>query len=611
VIRWLLSVALLSAKLGCATFAAEDFLWGDVALAREVYSQQAAENGGNTEDADVGLLPREVTRKKLFDGTNRAWGVEVRETLPKKESPSLEVMPSRLEAKLSSIIIPKIAFQNVPARHAVDTLVDLAEKFDMSGDETGPGVNIVLLDEPPEAVRINLVLRQVPLGKIIEHVAQIIGYEFDVEDDVVILSSAEKNWTRLRTQFFPISRATVAHLTNLRARVDPKNAEKQEQIKREEELLRSFLQNAGIDFGSSSALAFDGRQLIVTQTPRNLRRIQQILSHYVKIKQVEIETKFIEVQDGLLEELQFKLALQNSHASAQTGDSTRTLAQAFAPAVSASGGGKITDGKEEIVIPGQAPVLPNLANLGQAVVPLGEVFGIINGTQIHSVIHALEQHTGSDLMSAPKVTVLSGKTAEIVVAQEMRYPEEYDEIQSAVGIGSSLGTTASAGVTITAGTPRNFKTRNVGVEMTVTPFVEDDDKITLQLEPTVTEFERFVEYGGVSVAVAGSTTVTIPSGFYQPVFTTRKIRTELTIENGATVVMGGLTREEVKQTRDKVPLLGDIPVLGRLFRSRGSVSQKRNLLIFVTARLVDPQGTGSVDGEVIAPVPVKSHRQGH
>ncbi|MDR2436274.1 MAG: hypothetical protein LBD33_03135 [Puniceicoccales bacterium] len=603
----LLSIVLLFANLTCCTLAREDFLWGDVALARKIYSQPTSEI--NAVDAD--LSPREVTRQQLSHVTDLAWEIDVREVAHSEGPPPPEAVPSRLEAKLDSILVPKIAFQNVPARHAIDALVDLAEKLDTEEDEVGRGVNVIFLDEPPEAARISLVLRQVPLGKIIGHVAQVIGYELDVEENVVILSSAEKNRTRLRTQFFPISRATVAHLTNLRTRTDVKDTGNHEQIKREEELLRSFLQNAGIDFAISdgATLAFDGRQLIVTQTLRNLRRVQQILSHYAQIKQVEIETKFIEVQDGLLEELQFQLAFGNSHVSAQTGDSTRTLAQAFASASSVSGGGKITDGANEIAVPGQAPVLPSLANLGRAVVPLAEVFGVIKGAQIHNVIHALEQHTGSDLMSAPKVTVLSGKTAEIVVAQEMRYPEAYDEIQSAVGIGSSLGSTSSAGVTITAGTPRNFKTRNVGVEMIVTPFVEDDDKITLQLEPTVTEFERFVEYGGVSVAVAGSTTVTIPSGFYQPVFTTRRIRTELTVENGSTVVMGGLTREEVKQTKDKVPLLGDIPLLGKLFRSKGNVSQKRNLLIFVTARLVDPQGAGGVDGEVISPPPMKNHRR--
>ena len=56
----------------------------------------------------------------------------------------------------------------------------------------------------------------------------------------------------------------------------------------------------------------------------------------------------------------------------------------------------------------------------------------------------------------------------------------------------------------------------MGVELSVTPNVENDDTISLILEPKVTEFEGFVEYGGPSVAIAGDTTVTVPAGFYQP-----------------------------------------------------------------------------------------------
>ena len=82
-------------------------------------------------------------------------------------------------------------------------------------------------------------------------------------------------------------------------------------------------------------------------------------------------------------------------------------------------------------------------------------------------------------------------------------------------------------------------------------------------------------------------TVTVPPGFYQPIFSVRDISTKVTIWDGATLVMGGLTREEVKKVNDKVPFFGDIPLLGRLFRSKGESAQKRNLLIFVTANLVN------------------------
>jgi general secretion pathway protein D len=83
----------------------------------------------------------------------------------------------------------------------------------------------------------------------------------------------------------------------------------------------------------------------------------------------------------------------------------------------------------------------------------------------------------------------------------------------------------------------------------------------------------------------------VPAGFYQPIFSVREISTEVTIFDGATVVMGGLTRDEVRSVEDKIPVLGDIPGLGRIFRSEGETRQKRNLLIFVTANLVSPGGS--------------------
>jgi general secretion pathway protein D len=210
---------------------------------------------------------------------------------------------------------------------------------------------------------------------------------------------------------------------------------------------------------------------------------------------------------------------------------------------------------------------------------------------VNAVVRALAQRQGTDLLSAPRVTVLSGNPATITVAQEMRYPQSFGQTQSQVGTGSASGG-GSAGVAITAGTPQEFTARNVGVELRVTPTVEDDDySISLELNPRVTEFDGFVEFGGPSIAISGGTTVTVPSGFYQPIFSVRDISTKVTLWDGATLVMGGLTREEVKKVNDKVPLLGDIPFLGRLFRSKGESAQKRNLLIFVTANLVSPGGS--------------------
>ena len=76
----------------------------------------------------------------------------------------------------------------------------------------------------------------------------------------------------------------------------------------------------------------------------------------------------------------------------------------------------------------------------------------------------------------------------------------------------------------------------------------------------------------------------------RPVFKTRKVETTVTIEDGSTIVMGGLIKEKLETFKDSVPILGKIPLLGRLFRSEGEQTVKRNLMIFVTANQVNASG---------------------
>ncbi|HCR36689.1 MAG TPA: type II secretory pathway, component PulD, partial [Opitutae bacterium] len=376
-------------------------------------------------------------------------------------------------------------------------------------------------------------------------------------------------------------------------------------IQEEELALLNFFQRAGVLFDADPGpcLAFDGTQLIVTQTPRNLQRLRNILRRYQETKQVEIEAKFMEVQQGALEELGFQWNVTHGSSTYQTqalnssASALRSLGGAFSTQGTTAGDGSITfaNGAPAMPLSNSPPAFPNNINLWVGTPNIANILGVTDGWRVNLIIKALEQKTGTDLMSAPKLTVLSGKTAEIVVAQEMRYPQSYGKINSAVGTSNStLVTGGSAGVTITAGTPQDFTVREVGVQMQVTPTVEDDNEsISLRLEPEVTEFEGFVEYGGSSVAIASGTTVNVPSGFFQPIFSVRRIQTEVTIYDGATVIMGGLTREQVKEVDDRVPVLGNIPLLGRLFRSKGETSQKRNLLIFVTANMISPGGAPS------------------
>ncbi|HVY71575.1 MAG TPA: type II and III secretion system protein, partial [Verrucomicrobiae bacterium] len=245
-----------------------------------------------------------------------------------------------------------------------------------------------------------------------------------------------------------------------------------------------------------------------------------------------------------------------------------------------------------ILVPQIVPTLPGTLNTGSNSSDMfSGVVSWLDGYRIQMVLDALDQEEGADLMSSPKLTVMDGVDAKITVAQEFRFPQQFSGVTSTVSPAAGGNTGGGGGVSINAGTPSGFnEPQEIGVTMTVNPSVQPDDSIRLFITPNVTEFEGFIEYGSSSIAIQGSITAIVPSGVIQPIFNVRTLSTTVTIYDGATVVMGGLTRDEVKTVNDKVPLLGDIPFIGHLFQSKGTSSAKRNLMIFVTANLISPGG---------------------
>jgi general secretion pathway protein D len=576
--------------------------------------------------AQSAVSEREKSQADLLEEVSQSWR---RSAVSPVQAPGQApgVVPLVLQQKLESIMIPAVSFANVELNHVVDALGALAEEFDTT-NRSPKGVNIVLLDPANANPPVTITLRNVTLKRVLDFVTDAVGYQYEIEPDAVVVRPGGER-SVLATEVFPVPRATVLRMTGGGAKPGaqgrrPPEAEEAKEAASPADLthsLRQFLQRAGVNFDgvSGSNLAYDGSAIIVTETARNLDRVRALLRRYREVRQVQIEAKFMDVQQGALDELgvqwtagrnpvalvdlQTGAPLLNADGSPQVSyrEQYRTADPASGAAVNRTLADAFRNSQQssQIIVDNQAvgtlaaPTLPGAGNLGQAAGNLANIAGSIGEFDVNAVVRALAQKSGTDLLSAPRVTVLSGSEALITVAQEMRYPQSFGEIQSQVGSGRTTGdgSSGSAGVAITAGTPKDFTTRNVGMELRVTPTVEEDDcSISLELNPKVTEFEGFMEYGGPSIAISGGRTVTVPPGFFQPVFSVREVSTRVTIWDGATIVMGGLTREEVKKVEDKVPILGDIPLLGRAFRSKGESSQKRNLLIFVTASLVSPGG---------------------
>ena len=494
-----------------------------------------------------------------------------------------------------------------------------------------------VIDPDRKNPSVNMTLRNVTLEKAIDLITKQVNFTYTINSGIIEIRP-DSGSNDLETEFFPLSSAAETKMTGIgtgapsastggtpspfggatagagATDANPRN-----------DGIKNFLTRSGVSFEVTGAvLNYDGTTLIVTQNRKNLERIRNILRRYSDIKQVHIESKFIEVSESSLNELTTNLRLSKTVGGVQTiraQTNLRSVNDVFGSATVASPGTISVAGLTAVVLdangnpvtvtqpPATTPISNNppnfpMGNFGGREPNFGGatgwsgaagayngLIGTIGSYDLSIFLKAVEQNSGSDLMSAPSLTVLDGKTAIIKIAQLLRYPQSYGDTQSNVGSqGGGQQGGGSAGVTITAGTPQDFTVQEVGVTLEVTPTVGADDSIALNLKPKVTEFEGFVEYGGTSVAISGSTTVTIPSGFFQPIFTTREVSTDVTVFDGATVVIGGLTREEVKTVNDKVPVLGDIPLIGAAFRSSGKSTTKKNLTVFVTANLVSPGG---------------------
>ena len=359
--------------------------------------------------------------------------------------------------------------------------------------------------------------------------------------------------------------------------------------------VKDFFEKAGVPFPVGTSITFNQTisQLIVANTADNLETFEQILQRLnVVPNQVEIEARFIEVNQDDLEEIGLQWILNDNYEFATKNDGSGQRLQVDANKNGLTQGNRFFNYSIDTYLTSPASTITRMA--GQT--PLGGILSassVLTNPEVTVVLQALSQHGGTDLLSAPRVTTRSGVNAQIQVVREIIYPTEFDLTQPTV---DSDGNVTMAPIV----TPGTFQTRETGVILNVTPTVGPDGyTIDLVMAPEVAELVDWIQYGS-SITISGSDLYFF--NMPMPVFTSRNVTTSIVIWDGQTVVMGGLIREEMTTIKDKVPILGDIPVLGWLFRSEGHYSQKKNLLIFVTARLVDPAGRPvHTEGNMVMP----------
>jgi general secretion pathway protein D len=386
---------------------------------------------------------------------------------------------------------------------------------------------------------------------------------------------------------------------------------------------KTMLQSMGVSFppGASATFWPHSGTLICRNTQDNLDMVDALVdqANASAPKQVSIESKFVEINQNNAKELGFDWLLGPFSLNGKvfggggTAGNGVPVNSANFPFVDPATGNPIgqnpvTSGNRSgnFAISANALDALLLPGLGQVAGVAPSAFGlagVFTNPQFQVVIRALNQKKGVDLLSAPSVTTKSGQRAIIEVIRELRYPRTYSQPQ-VPSISSSTtnvpGFASTVPVVVTPTTPQDWETRNTGVTLEVEPVVGGDaTTIDLNLIPQVVEFEGFINYGspifGIGINTVGvlsqnSSVLLTENTINQPVFSTRKVTTSVSVYDGQTVVLGGLMREDVQKTEDKVPIIGDIPLVGRAFRTNTEQHTKKNLVIFVTAKIITPAG---------------------
>jgi len=590
------------------------------------------------------------TRSRMLWEVSQAWETPVRRFDRSQITTDSYAQDMRgtelIQAKLNRIILPSIDLVDAPLQDAVAFLKQQSERLDPGTDGGERGVNIVLkqsamvgtpsedgtgFSEGPQT--ISLSLKNVPLAVALDYLAQLSGRRVKLEPFAVSLVPLSEPIDAMITKdyrvppgFIPPAAPTDNVGTGFSAGGTALTAGPALGGRTN---TRQFLEGVGVTFpaGASANYVPAGSKLVVTNTLDNIDIIDRLVAAAVGVPptQVNIESKFIEVSQNNLDELGFDWLLGpfniggGVYGAGGDGRIVDPGGYPFQESGGPVGGLEMTRGlrtgsgigpRSAVSVNSVDALLTSaLGAVGPAPAFFG-VSGIFTNPQFQVLIRALSQKKGVDLMTAPTVTTVSGQAATIRVARKFFYPTEFDPPQIPQSTASSdspspiFESESAIPPTITPSHPTGWTERDIGVVMEVTPIVGADSyTIDLSLTPSVTDFDGFINYGSpinavgfarppelgglISVPFAQQLTENVIN---QPIFSARKVTTNVTIWDGQTLALGGLMREDVQQVRDKVPILGDIPIAGRLFRSNVDQKIKKNLIIFVTAKLVDAEG---------------------
>ena len=530
----------------------------------------------------------------------------------------------QLEQKLRDIRIPQVDFTGADLETIRRALNTLSRQYDT--DPAKGGVNFVVSADVSVSQPVNLKLRETSLGEIVRYVAQIAGVKSRLSEVGVTFSPLIETRPDLIPREFTVSPSFFKSGGGSReeaqgsprgtggATAETGDSGQSEQAKLEE---------LGVKFppGAFAVYNRNTSRLRVVNNAEMLDLVGQLIGA------AEEQTLLIQVGVRLIEINQ--VDLDSITVNSSFGGSGVNLLSPIPVGFSTNNSGSTPAASTQQGVTAQlnqiqgVGLLPN--NTLQSFLQQGVLAGtnqtstyalntlqfggtIFNGMQFRTLITAVSQKSSANVLASPSIVLKRGQEGVIEVTQDFRYVKEYNDPQSSIRTiippgGGTFNTGIPGPETVLSSFPSQISDSvPIGVKLGVKPDVTgDNSRVLMELKPSFVDFEGFINYGTtVNSAYAASfydATVTIlTNNIQQPVFVRRDLSLPaVEVSDGYTLMLGGLLREDIQKIDEKVPIIGDIPVLGRAFQGKTEQAIKKNTLIFVTPRILQ------VDGQPLNP----------
>ena len=563
------------------------------------------------------------------------------------EDPEVE---NRIAAALREMKLTQISFEDATITEVVDALQAQVRRQESNGVSAGRPINITANFGAPDTdvykrimgKTVRLILNDVSVMEVLELVCKQMGITYYVSPIGLELSYSGRDFGPMVERIYTVPPHFFDQDEEEEENEDDDFQSARMSVRRVNPM--AALKGMGISFpeGASARYSASTRQLRVVNTAFNQEEIAELINTPLdaRDRSVVLNVIAMEVAETDLDALGFEwlLNFDVSPHKMFAGGAVTTDVPGQRPAGSdlPTQSGSMTEGLrsmdgilasgnniDRLISAGSAYNYGQQLK-GEAKMPgIFSLRGVWQQADVSVIMRGLSQKKGTDILYNPRLVLTPGMEEQVTFAnvREMYYPESYDapQIQSAFlnfrngddGEDGAAGqTTFAAGAHPSEFTRFGMDSDTVGgigsiVQVHSADVSPDGQFVTLALTTTINEFEGFINWGSPIQSVLWrrrdrerpTEIVLTDNKTLKPVFKRRMENTKITVAPGSVLVMGGLKQAQTVRFEDKLPILGDLPLIGRLFRSSGEETQRKAFLLFAKVDLVDPTGKDPRSGE--------------